>query len=91
MSFSFSVTSASKSEARDLIAVEMAKVVQYQPSHAIDLSAVLQASEMYLNMIPDTTGRNITVNVNGSLSYGDSNNVRGSVIGCNFSITAYLM
>lgn len=88
MSYSFSVTSNSKKEARGAIALELAKVVESQPQHATDRHAVQNAADSFVSMLRDPgDGEVIGVNVSGSLSWGENSAVFS---GANVSVSAWV-
>lgn len=88
MSYSFTVRAATKIAALDLVAVEMAKIVQNQPCHAIDMSAALSAAKAFVDMLPDTPGKDVIVSMNGSVSWTNGM-PRESLCGTSMTVSAY--
>jgi len=76
MSYSFSVMANSKAEVRALVEKKFDEVVQSQPTHAADRSAMLETVEAFTNILREPgEGEGISVSVSGSLSwqYGQEN------------------
>lgn len=53
MSYSFTIRGATKEEAKRRVADELAKVVEGQPSHAIDCAQAQAAADAFINLMPD--------------------------------------
>jgi hypothetical protein len=74
MSYSFSITAASRDEAGKKVEEQLALVVSSQPSHGADRQAAQDAAEAFINTLTEP-GENeqVSVNMSGSLGW------RGSV------------
>lgn len=86
MSYSFSVKAATKAEAVQKIAEELAKVVQQQPEHAADTPHARNAAEAFVNTLHDDADQDVSVSVSGSLSWM----AKGEFYGANLSVNASL-
>ncbi|CAN7648724.1 hypothetical protein [Paraburkholderia terricola] len=69
MSYSFDFAVATKAEAKERVATELAAVVSVQPVHARDRDAALAAANTFIDMLSDDDTKDIRVNVHGSVSY----------------------
>lgn len=69
MSFSFTVRASDKAEALDKVAAEMARVVETQPTHALDSYAVQIAAENSVRLLRDDDTKDISVSMSGSLTW----------------------
>lgn len=67
MSYSFGVRGATKSEALEKVAAEMAKVVQSQPVHSEDQKPALAAAAAFVGLLVDDGTQDVTVSMSGSL------------------------
>ena len=68
MSYSFSVTAATKDAAGVAVEAELAKVVENQPSHAADRQAAQDAAEAFIDLLRDPgEGECVGVSMSGSL------------------------
>lgn len=65
MSYSFSVKGATKAEALEKVAAEMAKVVQNQPVHSNDEAHARAVATTFVGLLEDDATRDVTVSVNG--------------------------
>lgn len=72
MSYSFSVTAASKTEAIQKVSEEFDKVVVAQPAHALDRGVAGAAAVNFIGLLaePGPT-QEVYVNCYGSISYTD--------------------
>lgn len=70
MSYSFSVSGASKADASAKVAAEFDKVVANQPPHAADKEAAVAAASAFIGLLREPTdSEQISVNVYGSLGW----------------------
>jgi hypothetical protein len=70
MSYSFTVTGASKAAAKQLIADSFANVVSSQPSHAADRDAAVSTASAFVDTLAEPSdGSEIVVSMNGSLGW----------------------
>jgi hypothetical protein len=70
MSYSFSVTAATKSEVGTKIEAELAKVVASQPSHKADKQAAQDAAQAFIDVLRDPAESEVVgVSMSGSLSW----------------------
>lgn len=67
MSYSFSVTRATKDELVDAIGLEMAKVVESQPVHEADAGKAIEHASSLLFMMDDDPARDLVAGINGSI------------------------
>lgn len=67
MSYSFGVRGATKSEALEKVAAEMAKVVQNQPVHSEDEKLAQAAAAAFVGLLVDDLTQDVTVSMNGSI------------------------
>lgn len=87
MSYSFSVTAASKDEAGVKVEAELAKVVELQPPHAADRQAAQDAAEAFIGLVREPgEGECITVSVCGSLTWQTDDVFTGASV----SVHAYV-
>lgn len=91
MSYSFSVTAATKAEAKEKIAEEFDKVLASQPVHQVDRATTQAAAEAFVDMLVDPNeDQQVSVSVNGWVGWraeGEFTSASGSVTA---SITAKL-
>lgn len=75
MSYSFSVTAASKAEAVTAAEAKFAEVVNSQPVHAADKEPTLAAISAFVGILVDPSeGEAVYLSVNGSVGWrGDPN------------------
>jgi hypothetical protein len=83
MSYSFQVTGATKAEALDKIADQLAAVVLAQPPHAADQLQAQGAAESFINLLADDDEKDISVSMHGSLWTSDA-----GILSANVNITA---
>lgn len=89
MSYSFSVQADNKSDASAKVGIELAKVVENQPSHAADINAAQNAADSLLAVLVDPTdGEQIGVSMSGSLSWRDANVFTSGSINVSASVRA---
>lgn len=70
MSYSFSVTGASKAAVKQLLADSFANVVVSQPSHAADRDVAIAAASVFVDLLADPAeGEEIVVSMHGSLGW----------------------
>lgn len=67
MSYSFSVRAATKAEAKEKVATELAKVVMQQPIHAVDQDQANAAATSFIDLLRDDETQDVMVSVNGSV------------------------
>lgn len=85
MSFSFTVTAASKAEALVKIEEQFASVVQSQPTHAADQQTVTAAAAASVNTLVDPSETEVVyVSVSGSLGWRGE----GEFTSASLSVTA---
>lgn len=89
MSYSFSVKAATKAEAIDAVVQRMGDVVAGQPDHAKERAAVEMAAAAFVNVLADDPERDVSVSVNGSLSWTSTEEPH-SYYGASMSISAGL-
>ncbi len=85
MSYSFSITANSKTDATRQIREQFDAVVVAQPPHAADREAAVVAAQTLVRLLADPSeGDEICVSINGSLSWthGDPNRF----VGANLSV-----
>jgi hypothetical protein len=86
MSYSFSVQAATKAEAIEKVAAELAAVVKSQPSHEAEADVVRAAAESFIDLLRDDESQNIALTVSGSIWQGEqglnsvSANISASVL-----------
>lgn len=69
MSYSFNVRAATKVEAKNNVATELAKVVANQPTHAHDQAQAQAAADAFIDLLPDDDAKDVSVSVNGSMGW----------------------
>lgn len=67
MSYSFSVTAATKNEAIQKVSEQLDAVVSGQPVHAADKAQALAAAVIFVNVLMDDPAKDIVVSLNGSI------------------------
>jgi hypothetical protein len=83
MSYSFSVTAASKAEAKQKIADSFDNVVKNQPSHAADRDAAVSAGGAFVDLLEHPAdGQEIHISMHGSLGW------RGAGLGVSAAVRA---
>jgi len=80
MSYSFNVRGANKAEAKAAVAAKFAEIVQQQPIHARDAAAVQANADNAIDLLNDDDTRDISVSVNGSLSWFNADTERLSAV-----------
>ena len=92
MSYSFSFTAASKSEAKERVATELDKVVESQPMHAADREQAAAAADAFIDLVPEPKDdQAIYVSMSGSVSWTgdqDNRNVTGGAVNISASISS---
>lgn len=84
MSYSFSVTAATKAEAKEKIAAEFDRVLASQPVHAVDRDAAQAAAEAFVEMLGEPIeGQHIAVTVYGSVGWRGENDFTSASVGVN--------
>lgn len=69
MSYSFTVRAATKVEAKEKVAAELAKVVETQPIHARDQQQAEAAASAFVDLLPEDDTQDVTVSVHGSIGW----------------------
>lgn len=69
MSYSFTVKKATKTEALEAVAIELQRVVESQPSHAIDKDHAMAVATTFVGLLPDDDTKDVWVSVNGSIGW----------------------
>lgn len=69
MSYSFSLRAATKAEAKEKIAVQMATIVEQQPVHAKDVDQAKATANAFVDMLQDDESRDVMVHMNGSVGW----------------------
>ena len=70
MSYSFSVSAATKADAKQKIAEAFDSVVTNQPPHAVDRDAAVTAGGAFVDMLEDPAdGQEIHVSMHGSMGW----------------------
>lgn len=90
MSFSFTVTRATKDEAALQVKVEMDTVVANQPEHAADAPHVLSTVEDYLTLLVDDPTKDVYLSISGSLQFDNWSDPDKKPSGVNVSVYATL-
>lgn len=89
MSYSFTVTASTKTEAQEKLAAEFAGVVKNQPDHAADHDAALAVAATFVNILYEPTkDQYIAVSVHGSLLWHETTKFSGVQIGVSANITS---
>ena len=68
MSYSFTVKAATKAEAKEKVAAELAKVVEQQPNHKADREQALVAAQSFIDILPDGDDKDIAVRLSGHVT-----------------------
>ena len=87
MSYSFSVRAATKAEAVQKVAEELAKVVIAQPVHEKDQANTQTAAESFIGLLRDDDSQDIAVSVSGSC-WGNEGGLNSAGISIGVSLTA---
>jgi hypothetical protein len=72
MSYSFNVQAASKDAAKAAVAAKFDEVIAVQPIHARDKAAALVNANTVIDLLMDDDTRDISVSVNGYVSWLDN-------------------
>lgn len=75
MSYSFRIQAATKAQAKEKVAAELALVVQAQPIHARDQAQAQAAADAFIDLLADDDAKDVMCVVYGSVSWtgnGDS-------------------
>jgi hypothetical protein len=88
MSYSFSVRGATKAQAKEKVAAELAKVVAGQPIHARDQAQAQAAADAFVDLLADDDAKDVVVSVNGSVSW--SSDVTAPLTAASVGAGAYL-
>lgn len=67
MSYSFRVVAVNKSEAKDKVFVELTKVCEQQPIHAVDTEAANATAKALIDLMSDDESQDISATVSGSI------------------------
>lgn len=89
MSYSFSVSGASKTEVKKAMADSFDSVVKNQPSHAADREAAVAAGSAMVDVLKDPAdGQEFHVSMHGSLGW--VHDAPGEYIGAGVNVSASL-
>lgn len=80
MSYSFSVTAASKADAKAGVEVEFDKVAAEQPAHASDKPAVLANSAVVIDSLTDDDTKDVMVSCSGFVNRLSASLVQGNSV-----------
>jgi hypothetical protein len=70
MSYSFSVSAASKADAKSKVAERMAEIVASQPNHKVDQDAAVSAANAFIDVLHDPEeGQQVNVSMSGSVGW----------------------
>lgn len=86
MSYSFTVVTDTKGQARDKVAVELAKVVVAQPMHDKDLMQAQSAADKFIDLLAEDNTKGVRMSMSGSLSWADDGKITGTSISINASL-----
>ena len=90
MSYSFTITEATKERALNAVRAQMTEIAIGQPAHEVDKEAVVKTAKDFIDMLVDPVGNEyIGVSVSGYVSWrGDS--AEKKFTGASVNISAYL-
>lgn len=89
MSYSFSVTAATKAEAKEKIAEEFDKIVVSQPVHEVDRAPAQAAAHAFVDVLADPgEDQQISVNCNGYVSWRAEGEFTSANFTCGGSVVA---
>lgn len=91
MSYSFSVRASTKAEAKQKVADKLAEVVTAQPTHKADIVQAQAAADAFIALLDDDESRDVTVAVNGWLSWSGTTEPQvfsGACVGVTASLSA---
>jgi glycosyltransferase A (GT-A) superfamily protein (DUF2064 family) len=92
MSYSFGIRAATKALAIAAVAAKLDEVVQSQPVHKADRAQAQAAAEGFVNVLKDDDTKDITVSVNGSVSWQNvGDDERMQISSASVSVSAYLV
>lgn len=86
MSYSFQIRAATKAEAKEKVAIQMATIVQQQAVHAVDVEQARAAANAFIDVIDGDENRDVVVSMNGSVSLSGDPLITSAAV----SVTAYL-
>ena len=86
MSYSFQIRAATKAEAKEKVAIQMAAIVQQQVVHAVDADQACAAANAFIDVINGDENRDVVVSMNGSVSWSGDSLITSAAV----SVTAYL-
>ncbi len=91
MSYSFTVTAATKAEAKAKVAAELAKVRDFQPIHTLDRGQAQSAANAFIELVPhDEAAYDVHVSMHGAVSWNGSE-AEPVITGASVSISAAVM
>jgi hypothetical protein len=95
MSYSFTITAASKAEAMQKVADAFAKTVAGQPVHKVDQDAAIASACAFIGMLGEPPAdQEVYVTMHGSLGWhshaGDGDKVPSEFLHANVSVAASL-
>lgn len=88
MSYSFSVRAATKAEASEKVAAELASVVASQPVHEADSKQAQAAADGFIGVIRDDETQDILVSVSGSVSWSGASDINSASVNVNAYLAA---
>ena len=81
MSYSFNVKAATKAEAKSQVAAKLDEIVASQPAHKADRDAVGVVTDAFIDAVAHPSeSEEITVMVNGSVSWRSENDFTGAAV-----------
>jgi len=86
MSYSFQIRAATKADAKEKVAIQMAAIVQQQVVHAVDAEQARAAANAFIDVIDGDENRDVVVSMNGSVSWSGDSLITSAAV----SVTAYL-
>ncbi len=92
MSYSFGIRAATKALAIAAVAAKLDEVVQSQPCHKADRASAQASAESFINVLKDDDTKDISVSVNGSVSWQNlGDDERMQISSASVSVSAYLV
>jgi len=90
MSYSFGVRAKTKTEAKQLVEIELDKVAAAQACHVRDKAQALAVASAFIDLLADDDTQDVTVSMNGSLTGQWSGSDVTVISGASVSVSAYL-
>lgn len=69
MSYSVSVKGATKTEAKQNLALQLAGVLEAQSAHSADMDQAAAAANAFIDILPDDETQDVSVSVSGSIGW----------------------